>query len=173
MEFQIHSKTYGTHTVQIDDEDWPLVSQYTWCVSKVNATKIYARTNAKQVDGTYKTIYLHRLLMGLDVPMVDHKNGDGLDCRRNNMRQATAAQNTANRKKARNNTSGFKGVSWYNRISKWVARIDTDGKTRHIGLFDCPIEAAHAYDEAALRLRGEFAFLNFPQEMHTMATAAD
>ncbi len=68
----------------------------------------------------------------------------------------------ANRPRFANNTSGYKGVSLFGRDSKWKAQIQVDGKKRHLGYFDDKIEAAKAYDRAALELHGEFAVLNFP-----------
>lgn len=109
-------------------------------------------------------IHMHRLILGLDsrdTRLCDHKNGNGLDNRRANLRIATTSQNLANRGKTRRNTSGYKGVMWFKRKRKWYARIRVSGKSVHLGYFDDPIDAAKAYDDAALKHFGEFAKTNF------------
>jgi hypothetical protein len=105
-----------------------------------------------------RTILMHALIAGFKGP--DHVNRNGLDNRRINLRPATASQNTANRGRQSNNTSGYKGVVWGKRISKWIARIQVDGKQTYLGFFDDPVEAAHAYNQAASAAFGEYAELN-------------
>jgi hypothetical protein len=107
---------------------------------------------------------LHAFLTGW--PLVDHANGNGLDNRRSNLREATHAQNSANSRLSRRSTSGFKGVTWYKRTSRWRAHITADQVQRHLGYFDTPEEAARAYDTAATEAFGDFARLNFPKETH-------
>ena len=88
---------------------------------------------------------------------IDHINCDGTDNRITNLRVATDAQNSCNRKRRSDNTSGFKGVSRNKRDRNWTAHITHDKITYNLGYFDTP-EAAHAaYCEAARRLHGEFA----------------
>lgn len=93
---------------------------------------------------------------------IDHKNNVKDDNRIGNLRLATMSQNIANARRRSDNTSGFKGVSWKKRDSKWCARIRDGNKYRHLGLFTDPADAAKAYDAAAIELHGEFARLNFP-----------
>ena len=88
---------------------------------------------------------------------IDHINGDKTDNRVENLREATNAENQRNRAAQRNNTSGFKGVSWNKRDSKWRAYIQVDGKFRHLGNFATPEEAHAAYCKAAEELFGEIA----------------
>jgi hypothetical protein len=104
---------------------------------------------------------LHRWLTGWN--LVDHRNGDGLDNRRSNLREATPAQNSANSRLSRRSSTGLKGVTWYKRCSRWRAHITVDQKQRHLGYFDDPIEAAKAYDVAAIEAFGDFAHTNFPK----------
>jgi len=87
--------------------------------------------------------------------MVDHINGDGTDNRISNLREATHSQNQHNRKKSKNNTSGYKGVSRNNR--GWLAQIMLNGKTRCLGTYSTPEDAATAYNTAAKTMHGEFA----------------
>jgi hypothetical protein len=107
-------------------------------------------------------IYLHRFILGITDPKirVDHQDGDGLNCRRSNIRVSTPSLNTANAGK-RPGSNPYKGV--LKRGSRWIARIKVNYTSRHLGTFDTPEEAARAYDRAAVETFGEFARLNFPQ----------
>lgn len=88
---------------------------------------------------------------------LDHRNMNRNDNRWENLRRASAAQNGANRVKGRNNTSGFKGVSWDKKKSKWASNIMKDRKNYFLGYFRTPEEAHAAYVIAADRLHGQFA----------------
>lgn len=107
-----------------------------------------------------RRLHLHRFILNVDT-FVDHRNGDGLDNRRSNLRQATHAQNSANQKVRDGAASRFKGVTPW--LKGWRARIGVNYKTHHIGCFKTEEEAARAYDEAAIAAFGEFARLNFPR----------
>lgn len=113
-----------------------------------------------------KTVYLHRWLMGASSGSeIDHKNGDGLDNRRSNMRFCTRAQNARNfRRDSSRKSSQFHGVHWIPSRKCWrVVICDDLGKQRHIGMFVLEIEAAIARDVAAVAYHGEFAALNFKE----------
>lgn len=101
---------------------------------------------------------MHTFLTGW--PLVDHINGDGLDNRRANLRQATHAENMRNRRRAISNRSGYKGVYWVRDRRKWKAQIKAGGRKYELGRFSDASDAARAYNEAAVRLHGEFAALN-------------
>jgi hypothetical protein len=123
---------------------------------------IYARRNVIRLDGSRGAVALHTFLTGWE--LVDHRNGDGLDNQRANLRPATHDQNMGNKRRYSNNTSGFKGVIRHqNRC--WRARIGIDGKKVSLGLYATAEEAARAYDAAAVEAFGEFAHLNFPGEV--------
>lgn len=108
-----------------------------------------------------KDIRMHRQIMGEPEGMeVDHSDNNGLNNQKSNLRIATHWQNLANRALQKNNTSGYRGVSWSKQAKKWWAQIYVDSKTVHLGLFDDVKEAARAYNEAAIERYGEFARLN-------------
>lgn len=87
---------------------------------------------------------------------IDHINGDKLDNWIANLREATTSENNRNKSAQKNNTSGFKGVSWHSGKMKWRAQIAVYGKNSHMGYFDTPEEAHEAYSSASIRLHGEF-----------------
>jgi hypothetical protein len=146
----------------VDDEDYNELIKYTWFGNKYN-NLIYVKRKTRKLDNRNETIIsMHRQIMGFpEGKDVDHINNNGLDNRRCNLRICSHAQNMRNRKiKAHNNTSGFKGVSWFKRLRKWRASISPTT----IGYFDSKEEAAKAYDEAAKKLFGEFANINYHEK---------
>jgi hypothetical protein len=146
----------------VDDTDYAAAVRFRWCVqTRDGGIRRYARRRTRVWEPfTSNQITLHQWLTGW--PNTDHINGDGLDNRRANLRLATCAQNSANRRRSKNNTSGFKGVSWRKDLKCWAAHIRDNGHANHLGMFEKPEEAARAYDAAALTVWGEFASLNFP-----------
>jgi len=146
------------HVAIIDAADVPLVEAWNWYALVVRDT-VYA-IRGKWTGGKQRTILLHRVIMAPpDDLQVDHRSGDGLDCRRANMRLATRAQNQHNQRTRRDNTSGFKGVSWDRGGQKWQAHIKIDGKQIYLGLFTSPESAHAAYSEASARLHGDYGRL--------------
>lgn len=149
-------------TIDADMADEVCLHQ--WRAQRGKRTFYAVRT--AYLDGHTQTIvWLHKVVAGLpdDVP-IDHENGDGLDCRRANLRAADAVTNGHNKRLARNNTSGFKGVkkaSYRGRV-RWRAMLTFDRRRMHLGYFETAEEAARAYDEAARSALGEFAAVNFP-----------
>lgn len=146
----------------VDDEDYArAMSAGPWFACRGRDT-FYAQRNTRRADGRHTSQALHKFLTGWQ--RTDHINRDGLDNQRENLRETTNAENLRNRGRQKNNASGFKGVSWHKGRGKWQAQIRANGQTRALGRYVDPVEAAHAYDEAALELHGEFAALNFPKE---------
>jgi hypothetical protein len=145
----------------VDDEDYELVSRYRW-YAKVTGPNIYAVASSRGgTRAANRPIRMHKLLTGWDE--TDHRNGNGLDNRRFNLRPATRSQNLMNRSSGRMDKTGFKGVRF--EAGKWRAAIKANGVRKHIGYFSSPELAAHAYDVVALELHGEFARLNFPDDL--------
>lgn len=91
---------------------------------------------------------------------VDHIDGNPLNNRLLNLRLATRSQNCINTGKPKNNTSGFKGVSFHQKTSKWIARIGYQCERKFLGYYSTAEEAAKAYNKAAIELFGEYALLN-------------
>ena len=107
-------------------------------------------------------VRMHRVIMGLgpDGPKVDHKDGNGLNNQRENLRLASTIQNGQNRRPDKRGSSKYKGVCWKSRRSHWEASIQHNGKRIHLGCFQNELEAARAYDKTALEFFGEFARIN-------------
>ena len=113
------------------------------------------------VYGVHRIVYAMRNGINLSPTMqIDHINGDRTDNRIDNLRLATHAQNMRNTKISSRNTTGYKGVSWYDCNKKFVSRIHLNSKKIHLGSFNTKEEAALAYNAAALKYHGEFAQLN-------------
>jgi len=137
----------------VDDQDYEHLIPWHW-VPAVHG-KYVVRTG-----GHYMHTEVARL-MGFPPELIpDHKNENGLDNQRENLRPATKSQNMMNRGLDRNNKSGFKGVCWYKARGKWICYITVMNRRLHLGYFDDKIEAAKAYNAAAKKHFGEFAWLN-------------
>jgi len=141
----------------VDDADYALVSKHRWHYVGIG-NNWYARTTIF-VQGVGRKVRMHRLI--LDAPdgvLVDHKDGDGTNNQRHNLRVASNSQNKMN---GRRSAHKLKGVHARKGGLKWEARITHAGKQAHIGEYLSTIEAAFAYDRKARELFGEFACPNF------------
>lgn len=155
--------THGKVAI-VDDEDYDLVKGHTWHARKNKDSGIFYAGTVIIKKGTRRNMLMHRLIINPPSGMkVDHKNHDGLDNRRENLRVCTQSQNCANRRKRKNCSSRYKGVSFSKPKGKWQAyskQFGKEGKIIHIGYFLTEQEAAAAYNEKALEHFGEFAHLN-------------
>lgn len=143
----------------LDDEDYEIYSKWKWQLTNYG----YARRTTRGGQGKVIVYNLHRIIMNAKKgQQVEHRDNNPLNNQRSNLRFSTQAQNMHNRKVGSNNTSGYKGVSKYSYkgLIKWRAMISYGGKTRSLGLFETPVEAAKAYNRAALELDPEFAHIN-------------
>ena len=159
-----------TYLARIDVRDLPFVSAFNWSPFRVRG-HLYART---RVGG--KQTLMHQLILrawGFRTKG-DHRNGDGLDNTRENLRPCTHKQNMWNRRKPKGRSSSrFKGVSREPAAQNekvWRATIQANGRKMHLGLFANEADAAVAYDDAALRFFGEFALTNFPHRLEDSCT---
>lgn len=148
--------------IQLSPQDKDLL-QHNWTgLASKHITYAKASIGGKQV-------LLHRLVaerMGLPLDgVIDHINGDALDCRRENLQACTHQQNMMKQRHYTTADSPYKGVMRFR--NKWRARITLNGKTMHLGLFASAVDAALAYNETAKELFGNFANLNEVNNVQT------
>ncbi len=155
----------------VDDDDFPLICGFKWHAARGRSLSEvwYACAclgKAQALQFGKRHVKLHRLLMGFpNSPLkVDHRNGNGLDNRRENLRIVNANQSQMNRPANIQAVSQYKGVSWHKRSSRWQSQICAYGHHRYIGEFANEIEAALAYDREAILIHGEYARLNFSRK---------
>lgn len=151
----ISTPKYPNTFTLLDDADFDWASQWKWHPNKNRGTFYVERVGPGGVP-----LKLHReLLKPAPGLFVDHRDGNGLNNQRENLRAATRAQNSQNvRKQAVKGASQFKGL--WRKNSRWAATIYWNGKSKYLGSYLTEIEAALAYNKAALEMHGEFAHLN-------------
>jgi hypothetical protein len=129
----------------IDTDDLPKAKAFkgTWYGFKSGNTTYVLIVNRKE------SLRLHRVIMGPQAnQLVDHKNRDGLDNRKLNLRLCSRGENNQNKNLAKNNKSGYRGVSLHKPTGKWIARLSVDRKSKHLGYFNTPEEANEVVLEA-------------------------
>ena len=149
----------------VDDADYEWLNQWKWYAHKhPKGSSFYAIRNCCQ-NGKWISIKMHRIILGLTDPKVpaDHKDGNGLNNQRYNLRGCNRAENNRNVPPKRCGFSQYKGVALIKKTGKWNVRIRHNSKALHIGNYDTAEEAAKAYNEAAIKYHGEFAWTN---QMH-------
>lgn len=155
----IGTSTYPGAECKVDQADLELVSGYKWGVAYMGGAGYklpYART---RIGGRKHASYIrmHRLIMEVAPGVeVDHINGDTLDNRRCNLRVATRLEQSRNTGMRKNNSTGYKGVSYIEKLGKFRAYIVVNRKQIHLGLFVKAEEAAAAYEKSAAELFGAF-----------------
>lgn len=160
-EIVINSKKHGQKIVLVDDEDFEFLNQWNWHLKPARNTFYATR---QQFDGhsNFKHVKMHRLILGLNDSKIkgDHKDRNGLNNQRANLRICNPSENNCNQKSHKGSTSKYRGVSWCTERKKWVAHIQKEKKLVHIGRFFTEKEAALAYNNMAKELHGDFANLN-------------
>lgn len=141
-----------------DKEDIELVEKYCWHYDKNGYVVSIER-------GTRKKVVLHRLVMGIDDPLieVDHKthsvgNNHKIDNRKSNLEVVNHSDNMKNQGKYKNNISGVTGVCWYPNYSQWVAYINVDNNRIHLGYFDKKEDAIAIRKQAEIKYFGEHRY---------------
>lgn len=149
----------GGKTTTVDAEDYEWLNQWKWhCSAHGYATR----------SGEGNTVQMSRFILSPDSDLeVDHIDRNRLNNTRANLRIATNSQNAINIAPTYRNTSGFKGVSLDKKTGQWRSMIRIKGEHAWLGRHDTAEDAARAYDAKARELFGEFAYLNFPQEVTT------
>jgi hypothetical protein len=170
----------------IDADDFERINAFKWHAKRKSSQpgRLYAQRTVRLTsgrDGKKTAVTLHREVMcALPHEVIDHRNGNGLDNRKENLRRTDARGNATNVTSSKNHKrGGWKGVSWNPTAGKWQAAIcagevKANGKRRqlYLGCFDDPIAAARVYDAAARKHFGEFAACNLPEETPRELTAA-
>lgn len=146
MKIEVNSNIF----FEIDKTDIDFVLGKKWYLGKngyITSTK-YVRGSGRK-NQKNESIYLHRLIVGAtNKQVVDHKNRNKLDNRRSNLRVCTQKENMQNAGNLKNNTSGYKGVSWSKNAKKWEAFIHIDNKKKNLGIFSDIKDAISARLEA-------------------------
>lgn len=140
----------------VDAEDFDFLNQWRWCTFPHGLTA-YAMRSLILEGNKKKTIFMHRLLLDIPPGMeTDHRDGDGLNNTRANLRACTRSQNQANGRKRKGTTSKYKGVTWCKDRDKWRAQVKQGDKVFYLGHFGNEVDAAQAYNKAASEQFGEF-----------------
>lgn len=147
----------------VDEIDFERLNKLKWAAQKDTDTFYAVKTIAPTKTRKGFAIKMHRLI--LDCPkgmQIDHRDNNGLNNTRSNLRICTASQNQMNRRKLMKNASSiYKGVSWHKKQKRWHARIVVNGTLHHLGSFTIEKEAGLAYDRTASEWFGEYANVNF------------
>lgn len=145
----------------ISDEDFEAVSRFRWH-AHIGKNTVYAHRSINLGAGKFAKQLMHRFIMGATEPkdQVDHRDCDGLNNTRENLRFATQSQNNINQRVRVDNRTGHKGVNWNKQSQKFIARFSAGGNRVCLGSFDCPDEAARHYNRVAFDNGGGFEVLN-------------
>lgn len=148
----------GGQIARVDADDLVLVAGLRWHAMRRGHTW-YARHTVHRTGQNPGAVLMHRLLLGITDPniQVDHRDGDGLNNRRRNLRPCTRDQNHRNARCRSDNASGYKGVGFNRRLNRYFAKIFISRKTVYLGSFETAAEAHNAYRRAAAAGFGEFA----------------
>lgn len=144
-------------TALVDNSDFEELNKFKWMAEK-SGDKFYANRHYKKEEGKKGKVRMHVFIMktpkGMDT---DHKDNNGLNNQRKNLRVCTHSENLLNSGKQKNNTSGFKGVYWCKREGKWLAQIRINKKQTYLGQFNSKLEAFEEFSKACIKHHGEFS----------------
>lgn len=159
-------KHKGKYITLVDDDMYEYLNQWSWTV-RIDKGRFYAARMITE-NGKRKHIKMHQVILGIKSSRLivgDHKNGDGLDNQRHNLRKCTNIQNSYNRK-IQAGSSQFKGVAYKKGRNVWGASIRFKKKLKHLGYFKEEVDAAILYNFCAHRRFGEYAHFNtIPNEL--------
>ena len=155
---------HGNFNTKIDREDYPRVKAFIWFVKQTSNGFYVSGTLGSRTSGNGWDIGLHRLITSFEHDIVDHINRDPMDNRKVNLRPASASENCINRKPQKNSKfPGWRGVfCCKSKKNPFFASIQTNGKIIYLGSYATPVEAAIAYNDAAVKYHGSFANINDP-----------
>jgi hypothetical protein len=157
-----------SHTM-VDDEDYEELLKYGWYIhrskrKRVKTDSLYeyysvvAKLNGKQIK-------MSRMLMDYPIHKIDHKDHNPLNNQKYNLRIATNSQNGANKYTSIGSSSNYLGVYFHTQKQQWMVALTKNQERIHIGVYNSEIQAAEIYDIAALKYHGDFANLNFPENI--------
>ena len=147
-------KYKGMFVALVDDEDFNLLNKINWSISNSKNTS-YAVTIINK-----RKVRMHRLLLNFSAKLIDHIDGNGLNNQKSNLRKADRSINSQNTFLYKNNTLGFRGISFHKKINKYEARIVRNYTSIYLGVYITAKEAAEAYNKKAIELYGPNARLN-------------
>lgn len=149
----------------IDDDDFEMINLFKWCAHKAHKA-YYAVAVHRDEDRKQRLILMHRLIMNASKgTIVDHINHDTLDNRKSNLRFCTHSQNIRNQRiQSRKKSSKYKGVTLVKSNGRWASYIKVKNKRIGLGYYENEIDAARAYNKAALKYHKEFAVINILKE---------
>lgn len=143
----------------VDDADFIWLSKWKWYAVKNKGT-FYAQRTIRR-SGVLQKIKMHREILNLlPIFMTDHRDGNGLNNQRNNLRICNPRENGMNKSVWAKSVTRTKGVYFVERSGKFKAYIRANRKVHHLGTYNDMISAARAYDNAAIIFFGDFARLN-------------
>ena len=149
--------------VLVDDSDFEWLNQWKWQWKSGDRSIFGYAHRTQRIKGTKSKLHIkmHRLIMqAKEGQFIDHKNGNGLDNRRSNLRLCTLSQNNQNFPLSISNKSGYKGVSWHKGAKRWRVTIKLEKKQKSLGYYHDLKKAAIAYNKGAKQYFGEFARIN-------------
>ena len=142
----------------VDDADYESLNQFNWQAIKAYSRDVYYAIKTEKENGKWRTISMHRVIMNAPNGMdIDHKDTDGLNNQRYNLRLCTRSQNSLNRKKRVVASSKYKNVHFSQTHQRWIVRVSKNGTYKSIGVFKTELEAGIIANITMRRYHGKFA----------------